>query len=437
LEVAVKNAIWAVRAGLDDLAEAIELRDWDEVVVRMHGVCTRFETVELIEALTPVAPASIARAWVGAENPIAAVQNIPEAVAATLAADGCRNELVVVFSGPAMTATYEGSGRDEDTAKRLKRTYKRLCSSGDQRPLREPVHDWRARVAQLEASFPNFASVINGALKSHLAIRDLGSRTRLPPMLLLGPPGVGKTHFASELATILQAPMQTVSFASATNGSALSGSSVFWSNSSPGRLAECLAWGPAGQDPAANPLIVLDEIDKAGSDLSYNHSCTLESTQLHYESHMASITKRGDKFLAQVRLKQAGALIFSESKVFETRALATSWGDRLEAKVKAEGPAKHASSKMTVGALVRKHLQTQIDNKPLLGRSTIHTHNKIADEFDNILVREDLKPTHLIAYASKRKKEGVTPATLNAQKCPEMQLIDSNLIDETSNKSTT
>ena len=48
---------------------------------------------------------------------------------------------------------------------------------------------------------------------------------------------------------------------------------------------------------------------------------------------MPSIQKRGDKFLAQVRIKQGGVVIFSESKVFETEVMAKSWGDRLEAKV--------------------------------------------------------------------------------------------------------
>ncbi|MBY0235627.1 MAG: hypothetical protein K2W93_11655, partial [Burkholderiaceae bacterium] len=64
---------------------------------------------------------------------------------------------------------------------------------------------------------------------------------------------------------------------------------------------------------------------------------------------MPSIQKRGDKFLAQVRIKQGGVVIFSESKVFETEVMAKTWGDRLEAKVKKEGPAKHHSSKITVG----------------------------------------------------------------------------------------
>lgn len=133
---------------------------------------------------------------------------------------------------------------------------------------------------------------------------------------------------------------------------------------------------------------------------------------------MASVTPRGDKFLAQVRIKQGGVIIFSESKVFDTKPQAESWGDRLEAKVKAEGPAKHASSKTTVGALVRMHLREQLKARPLLGRSTIHNHEKIAQEFDKILVR-DLKPKHLIDYAVRRKtQDGVSPPTIKADLSP-------------------
>jgi len=79
---------------------------------------------------------------------------------------------------------------------------------------------------------------------------------------------------------------------------------------------------------------------------------------------MASVTPRGDIFLAQVRIKQGGAIIFSESKVFESRNQAESWGERLEAKVKSEGPAKHASSKTTVGELVRRHLKEPLKAGP-------------------------------------------------------------------------
>ena len=129
---------------------------------------------------------------------------------------------------------------------------------------------------------------------------------------------------------------------------------------------------------------------------------------------MASITPRGDKFLAQVRIKQGGVLIFSESKLFDTRPQACSWAERLEAKVKAEGPAKHATSKTTVGHLVRLPLKAQLKVRPLLGRSTIHNHEKIAAEFDHILVR-DLRPKHLIDYAVRRKsQDGVAPTTIKS-----------------------
>lgn len=133
---------------------------------------------------------------------------------------------------------------------------------------------------------------------------------------------------------------------------------------------------------------------------------------------MASIQERGDKFLAQVRIKRAGVIIFSESRVFDTRPLAETWAKRVEEDVRKNGPAKRASSKITVGALVRLHLETQLKIKPLLGRSTIHNHNKIADEFDKILVA-DLRPKHLIDFAVRRKVEdGVSPATIKSDLSP-------------------
>lgn len=133
---------------------------------------------------------------------------------------------------------------------------------------------------------------------------------------------------------------------------------------------------------------------------------------------MASIQQRGDKFLAQVRIKQGGVVIFSESKVFDTELLASTWGKNLEAKVKKEGPAKYASSKITVGELVDMHLAAQLKYRPLLGRSTIHNHNKIADEFRKVKV-SDLTSKHLIDYAIRRRTEdGVLPATIKSDLSP-------------------
>jgi hypothetical protein len=49
---------------------------------------------------------------------------------------------------------------------------------------------------------------------------------------------------------------------------------------------------------------------------------------------MASIQERGDKFLAQVRIKRAGVIIFSESRVFDTRPLAKTCAERVEEEVR-------------------------------------------------------------------------------------------------------
>lgn len=90
---------------------------------------------------------------------------------------------------------------------------------------------------------------------------------RMNSVLVVGPPGIGKTFFAQQLAAILNVgrPM-FVSMAAETNASSLAGSSIFWSNASPGRLFERLAWGEAGAQAVANPLVILDEVDKTLQD---------------------------------------------------------------------------------------------------------------------------------------------------------------------------
>lgn len=154
-------------------------------------------------------------------------------------------------------------GRDGDTADRVRDTLKRLVGTRRTRPVRLPLDGWRQRVDEVEQQFPNFAGVIQTVVRPHLALFDLGIPHRMAPILLVGPPGVGKTYFAQQVAEILgfAAPL-FLHMAAETNGSALAGSSNFWANSSPGALFEALAWGGVTGPAAANPLVVLDEIDK-------------------------------------------------------------------------------------------------------------------------------------------------------------------------------
>lgn len=112
---------------------------------------------------------------------------------------------------------------------------------------------------------PNFSEVID-ELKKYLALSVAGNEPMsFTPILLLGEPGVGKTHFAKELARLLGTGHEFVSMSSLTAGWILSGASSQWNNAKPGKVAHALVHGEF-----ANPVVVLDEVDKAGGDTRYD-----------------------------------------------------------------------------------------------------------------------------------------------------------------------
>ncbi len=174
---------------------------------------------------------------------------------------------VTVFAWDSETQLEQrAAARDSDHARRMAQTVKRLESTGPTRPLAKPSANWPAALVQLQLESPNFSAVLHAIVKPHLALCALGIQHRMPPILIVGPPGVGKTRFAHALTRLLAVPPPLfISIAEETNGAALGGSSTFWSNSSPGRLFESLAWGSPGRPAVANPLLVLDEIDKRNS----------------------------------------------------------------------------------------------------------------------------------------------------------------------------
>lgn len=112
---------------------------------------------------------------------------------------------------------------------------------------------------------PNFAEVIDD-LKKYLALAVSGNEpVQFTPLLLLGEPGIGKTHFARCLAEALGTGYEFVSMSSLTAGWILSGASSQWTNAKPGKVASTLINGEY-----ANPVMVLDEVDKAGGDARYD-----------------------------------------------------------------------------------------------------------------------------------------------------------------------
>ena len=87
---------------------------------------------------------------------------------------------------------------------------------------------------------------------------------RLPPLLLVGAPGNGKTRLAERMAEIAGVPRFGISGAGRNNGQVLVGVGRSWSNCQPGGLLQFIA-----KRGVANPVVVLDEVDKASQQNQY------------------------------------------------------------------------------------------------------------------------------------------------------------------------
>lgn len=125
--------------------------------------------------------------------------------------------------------------------------------------------DLEMRCEKLRTEMPNFRQVID-QIELLLQLQRAGDGViSLPPLLLGGDPGVGKTFFASRLATLMKLEKQTVNMETATASWVLSGSSLQWNSGAPGAAYNAVVRG--GQ---ANPIFILDEIDKAGGDQRYS-----------------------------------------------------------------------------------------------------------------------------------------------------------------------
>jgi len=145
----------------------------------------------------------------------------------------------------------------------LRAIYEKMLRLGGQRftvkPSALPDMD------ELFEDLPNFAAVLED-IRKHLALCvDSNDSIELPPMLLLGEPGIGKTHFARRLAELLGTGFGFVPMSSLTAGWVLSGASSQWKNAKPGKVFDTFLNGDY-----ANPVIVVDELDKAASDGQYD-----------------------------------------------------------------------------------------------------------------------------------------------------------------------
>jgi ATP-dependent Lon protease len=169
----------------------------------------------------------------------------------------------------------------------LRGTYAKMIRLGGERfcvkPGRMPDFDGLAQ------ELPNFAQVLADLRRQLALCLETDDPLEIAPMLLLGEPGIGKTHFAKRLSQLLGTGYGFVPMSSLTAGWVLSGASSQWKNSRTGKVFDTLVDGDY-----ANPVLVVDEIDKASGDSQYDplgalYSLLEQDTARHFTDEFAEV----------------------------------------------------------------------------------------------------------------------------------------------------
>lgn len=122
-----------------------------------------------------------------------------------------------------------------------------------------PNDDAVQAVENLKREMPHLGEFWDEVLIAmNLVIRLNATRFTLPPMILNGSPGVGKTFALFSLAEALDLSMESIPMSTTGAGFILSGSERGWRDPVPGLLAKS-----AAKSRHINPIFILDEFEKA------------------------------------------------------------------------------------------------------------------------------------------------------------------------------
>ncbi len=125
----------------------------------------------------------------------------------------------------------------------------------------------------LAVEMPNFILALD-RIREELALRRWAGEAsaRYAPLLLVGPPGVGKSRFARRLAGSMAMEFGYMSLEGLSDNRSLAGTAAGWSTCEP-----CWPVREISRLKTANPMLMLDEIDKCRASHNGDNLATLLS----------------------------------------------------------------------------------------------------------------------------------------------------------------
>ena len=160
------------------------------------------------------------------------------------------------FSGPTRVVV-SAAGLSNDQPDWIEDPYQRLT---EPLPLKGAEVDPEQLRETLLAEFGNLRQAIDRIVGDLRLRHRAGVRfAKFRPLLLVGPPGIGKTRFAKKLAKIFGVGYGEVSGAGSSDDRMLRGTARSWRSSQPALPLLVML-----RSTCANPLILVDEVEKAG-----------------------------------------------------------------------------------------------------------------------------------------------------------------------------